>query len=107
MLAELSILPQGRDSHTADELAGVLKLIADSGLPYQLTPSATCIEGRWHEIMPLIERCHAYVRQHCDHVVTLIKLEDDAGAHDKLVANLQSVEQKAGRPLRTAPLPSA
>ena len=58
MLAELSIIPVGGDSHSSAELAKVLKLIEKSGLPYQLTPSATCIEGEWDQIMPLIRQCH-------------------------------------------------
>jgi uncharacterized protein YqgV (UPF0045/DUF77 family) len=51
MLAELSIMPIGGDSHTSGKLAEILKLIDASGLPYQLTPTATCIEGKWEEIM--------------------------------------------------------
>jgi uncharacterized protein YqgV (UPF0045/DUF77 family) len=39
MLAELSILPLGGDSHISDELAEVLKLVDGFGLPYQLTAS--------------------------------------------------------------------
>jgi len=45
MLVELSILPLVGDGHLSDELAEVLKLIDSSGLSYQLTPTATCIEG--------------------------------------------------------------
>lgn len=45
MLAELSIVPVGGNPHSSAELAKVLKLIEKSGLAYQLTPSATCIEG--------------------------------------------------------------
>jgi uncharacterized protein YqgV (UPF0045/DUF77 family) len=47
MLAELSIIPVGGSTHSSAELAKVLKLVEKSGLPYQLTPSATCIEGEW------------------------------------------------------------
>jgi uncharacterized protein (TIGR00106 family) len=100
MLVELSIIPIGNDSHTSDELAGALKIIEESGLPFELTPSATCIEGTWSEVMPVIQRCHERVRGHCSHVVTNIKIEDEAGATNKLKANVASVEEKVGRPLR-------
>jgi uncharacterized protein (TIGR00106 family) len=100
MLVELTIIPVGGDSHTSDELAEVLKLIDASGLRYELTPSATCIEGDWEEVMPLVRRCHERVLSHCSHLVTNIKIEDEVGAKNKLGANVTSVEEKAGRSLR-------
>ena len=51
MLVELSILPLVGDGHLSDELAEVLELIDSYGLPYQLTPTATRIEGDWNEVM--------------------------------------------------------
>jgi uncharacterized protein (TIGR00106 family) len=100
MLIELSIIPIGNDSHTSDEIAGALRMIEESGLPFELTPSATCVEGTWWEVMPVIQRCHEHVRARCSHVVTTIKLEDQAGATNQLKANVASVEEKVGRPLR-------
>jgi uncharacterized protein (TIGR00106 family) len=99
MLAELSILPLGGDSHTSDELAEVLKLVDAFGLPYQLTPAGTCIEGEWNEVMELARECHNRVRAKSPHVVTLIKIEDEEGEKNKLTRNITSVEQKAGRQL--------
>jgi hypothetical protein len=34
-------------------------------------------------------------------VITLIRVEDDEGEHDKIRTNVASVEQKAGHPLET------
>jgi uncharacterized protein (TIGR00106 family) len=99
MLAELSVIPLGGDTHMSDELAEVLKLVDAYGLPYQLTPSGTCIEGEWDEVMGLIRQCHSRVREKSPHVITMIKIEDEEGAHDKLSRNVISVEQKAGRTL--------
>ena len=101
MLAELSIVPVGGNPHSSAELAKVLKLIEKSGLAYQLTPSATCIEGEWEEIMPLIRQCHERARKDSAHVVTFIKLEEDDGERDKLIRNITSVEEKMGHRLTT------
>lgn len=103
MLAELSIIPVGGDSHSSAELAKVLKLVEKSGLPYQLTPSATCIEGEWDQIMPLIRQCHERARKDSAHIVTFIKLEEDDGERDKLIRNVTSVEEKLGHRLHTEP----
>ena len=99
MLVELSILPLSGDGHLSDELAEVLKLVDAYGLPYQLTPTATCIEGTWNETMELVRQCHERVRLKSSHVVTMIRIEDEEGETDKLNRNVTSVEQKAGRSL--------
>ena len=99
MLIELSVLPLGRDTHLSDEIAEALKIVDDSGLPYQLTPSGTCIEGEWDEVMSVVHQCHERMRQMSPHVVTTVRIEDDQGATDKLRRNVASVEEKAGRRL--------
>jgi uncharacterized protein (TIGR00106 family) len=100
MLAELSIIPLGPEASWSDQLAEVLKLVDASGLAYQLTPSGTCIEGNWDEVMTLVRRCHDRVRQSSAHVVTTINIEDEEGVNDKLTRNVISVEEKVGRALR-------
>ncbi|MGE5756690.1 MAG: MTH1187 family thiamine-binding protein [Planctomycetaceae bacterium] len=100
MLAELSIIPLGPEVNWSDQLAEVLKLVDASGLAYQLTPSGTCIEGNWDEVMTLVRRCHDRVRQSSARVVTTIKIEDEEGVNDQLTRNVISVEEKVGHALR-------
>lgn len=97
MLLELSIVPLGRDTHLSDEIAEIVKLVDASGLPYQLTPSGTCIEGEWDDVMALVRSCHARARELSAHVITTLQIEDEAGARDKLARNIRSVEEKLGR----------
>ena len=52
MLAELTIIPLGRGQHISSAIAPAISLIETSGLPFQLTPSGTCIEGDWDRVMP-------------------------------------------------------
>ena len=99
MLIALSIVPLGGNPNTSDELVEVLKIIDESGLPYQLTPSATCVEGDWDEVMSVLKRCHERVMEVSAHVVTTIKIEDERGATDKLTRNVASLEEKLGRKL--------
>jgi uncharacterized protein (TIGR00106 family) len=99
MLIELSLIPIGHNPHLSAELAKALQLVDASGLPYQLTPSGTCIEGEWEEVMTVIRQCHERVRKSTPHVVTLIKIEDDEGEQHKLTRNIASVEEKVGHPL--------
>jgi uncharacterized protein (TIGR00106 family) len=102
MVFEVSVIPLGGDIHTSDELGDVLSVIDRSGLPYQLGPGSTCIEGEWDEVIAVLRDCHQEARKHTKHVVTLVKIEDDEGQRGKLSSNVASVEKKAGRPLATA-----
>src|SRR5262249_21884683 len=95
MLFDLSIIPVGGDTHTSNDIAKALAVIEASGLPHQLTPAGTCIEGEWEQVMPVIKECHDEVRRNNAHLVTTIRIEDDAGEENKLSKNVVSVEQKA------------
>ncbi len=102
MLIGLNIIPLRGGEHASDELVEVLRLVDESGLAYQLTATATCIEGTWDEVMPLVKRCHERVREMSAHVVTTIKIEDEEGATNKLTSNVRSIEEKLGRKLGRA-----
>jgi len=99
MLVELSIIPVGNDAHLSDDLAGTLRIVDDSQLPYQLTPAGTCIEGNWDEVMAVVRRCHEQMRERSSHVFTTIRIEDEADAENKLVNNVASVAEKVAKPL--------
>ncbi|MGC1275643.1 MAG: MTH1187 family thiamine-binding protein [Planctomycetaceae bacterium] len=106
MLFEFSVIPIGGSEHLSGVVAEVVKQIEIAGLTYQLTPSATCVEGDWEVVMPVLHECHEIAKRHSSHVVTLIKIEDDAGETNKLARNLRSVEEQAGHPLATQPVSS-
>lgn len=92
MLVELSIVPTAGEKSTSDVLAEVLSEIHRSGLPYQLTPSATCIEGNWDEVMSVVRRCHDLTARWSDSTVTLIKIQSDG----ELSSNVTKVETALG-----------
>ena len=92
MLVELSVVPgSGNRSETVTE---IVKVVHDSGLPYQLTPSATCIEGTWDEVMPVVRRCHEMAARKAGAVVTLVKIEE--GEPGKLESNVTKVQTALG-----------
>ncbi|MBA3683823.1 MAG: MTH1187 family thiamine-binding protein [Planctomycetes bacterium] len=93
MLIDLSIVPLGQ-AHASDQLAEVIDLIDASGLSYQLTPTGTCIEGNWEDVMQVARRCHERVKRGSPHVLTLIRIEDDFEETDKLHRNVASVCEK-------------
>jgi uncharacterized protein (TIGR00106 family) len=100
MLAELSITMLGRGTHLSGDLGRILKIIDESGIRYRLTPSGTCIEGEWDEVMDLVKKCHREARSFCTYVLTTVRIEDESGANDKLNENIFSVERAIGHQLK-------
>jgi uncharacterized protein YqgV (UPF0045/DUF77 family) len=94
MLVELSIQPQNATKSTTAVLADVVSHIHDSGLAYQLTPTSTCIEGTWDEVMPVVRHCHDVACVSSAAVVTLVKIED--GEDRTLASNVRKVESQLG-----------
>jgi uncharacterized protein (TIGR00106 family) len=99
MLIELSIHPLGRGTHLSQDLAEIMKIVDGSGLNYCLTPMGTCIEGEWDHVMALVKRCHEQARLRSMHVITTVRIDDEAGATDKLIENIASVERAVGHQL--------
>jgi uncharacterized protein (TIGR00106 family) len=99
MLVEFAVIPLGVGESLAAPLAQTLKIVDDSRIPYKLTPSGTCLEGSWDEVMAVIRACHASLRQQSNHVITTLRIEDDAGETDQLHRNIASLEEKLGRKL--------
>jgi uncharacterized protein (TIGR00106 family) len=95
MLFELSIYPLG-DLHLSNALAGVLKIIHESKIPYKITPTGTCMEGEWDEVMNVIKVCHNKIREQSPHLITSIIIEDERGETNKLTQNIKSLENKVG-----------
>lgn len=104
MLVDLSIIPIGTGARLGDELAGILRIVDASDLPYQLTPTGTCLEGSWDEVMPVVRACHEHAREHAGRVVTTLKIDDDPAYTDNLTRNVTALEDRVGKTLaRTEP----
>lgn len=99
--AELSIFPLDKGQSVGAYVARVLDLIDRSGLPYQLGPMGTCIEGEFADVMDLVRRCHEALAADCERVYCVVKLDTRRGRQGMLAGKVRSVEEQLGRKLRT------
>ena len=93
MMVELSILPVGKDVHLGKYIAEAVKIVHESGIEYRLTPMGTLLIGDWESVMKVVRTCHEAVRQHCDRVVTKIKIDDLKGEEKLPEEKVRSVER--------------
>jgi uncharacterized protein (TIGR00106 family) len=99
MVAEFSIVPIGEGEELAGLVAGIVDLIDRSGLAYQLTAMGTIVEGEWDEVLGLIKRCHAKMRESASRVYTSITIDDRDTAVGRLKGKVKDVECVLGREL--------
>ena len=96
IVVEFSIVPLGKETSVSAAVASVLKIVAESGVPYKVNPMGTVLEGDWSTVMGLIQRCHEAVLQDSDRVLTSIRIDDRKGSGARMEQKLDSVEKKLG-----------
>lgn len=100
MLVEFSVVPIGAGISISPQIAKVLKIVADSGLPYKANPMGTVLEGEWDTIAPVIKKCHDALMKESERVLTSITIDDRKGKEQRIEKKLESVEQKLGMKLK-------
>lgn len=100
MLVEFSIVPVGKGASLGKDIANVLKIVDNSGLPYKLNPMGTVVEGKWDDIMTLIKKCHRRVLRSGERVVTSIKIDERKKHRSMIEEKVASVEKRLKKSLR-------
>ncbi|MDR3744807.1 MAG: MTH1187 family thiamine-binding protein [Acidobacteriaceae bacterium] len=99
MLASFSVVPMGAGEGVKEIVAEALSIVDGSGLPYQLGPMHTVLEGPQEQVLDVIMQCHRRVLELAPRVLTNITLDDRKGATDRLHGKVRDVEQILGKPL--------
>lgn len=97
MIAEFSIWPIGAGVSTSEEVAKVVKLVDESGIPYKLNAMSTVVEGEWDQIMGLISKCHQLMAKEMERVVINITIDDRRGRTERITKKIESVERILGK----------
>lgn len=101
VLLEFSMSPLSQGESVSAYVARSLDIIDRSGLPYQLTPMGTIIEGEWDEVMGVVTACFEAMRADCSRVSTSIRIDYRQGPGGRLKSKVDSIERKLGRKLST------
>ena len=100
-LLEFSMSPLDKGESLSAYVARSLEIIDLSGIPYQLTPMGTILEGEWDEVMPVVRQCWERMSQDCDRISISLRADWRKGRSGRLKSKIASVEGKVGRKLRT------
>lgn len=101
VLLEFSMAPLGQGESVSAQVARVLDVIDRSGVPYQLTPMGTIVEGEWAEVMAVVSACFETLAADCARVSVQLKADYRAGPAARLHSKTAKVQQLLGRRLNT------
>jgi uncharacterized protein (TIGR00106 family) len=58
VIAEFTVIPIGVGVSLSEYVAACERVLAKTGLNYELHANGTNLEGEWEEVMDAIKRCH-------------------------------------------------
>lgn len=98
MLFAFSVAPSASDESgsVSAAVADAIKVVRDSGLPYELTSMFTTIEGEWDEVMPVIKAACDAVAAHGPRVSLVLKADLRPGYDGQLTAKVDRVRGRLG-----------
>ena len=99
VLLEFSMAPLGLGESVSAQVARVVDVIDKSGLPYQLTPMGTIVEGDWAQCMTLVTACFETLASECPRIGVQIKIDYRAGPGGRLASKTARIEARLGRKL--------
>jgi len=101
VILEFAIFPMDKGQDLAEHVARAMDIIDKSGVPYQMSPMGTLLEGEWEDVMGVVTACFNDLKAVSDRVYTAIKADYRAGNKSRLKSKIESVENVLGRRLKS------
>lgn len=97
VIVELALFPTDKGSSVSPYVARAVRIVRDSGLPFQLGAMGTCIEGEWDAVMAVVTRCFKALAADSDRVYLTLKADYREGPAGRLEEKVRSVEARLDR----------
>jgi uncharacterized protein (TIGR00106 family) len=97
VIVDFSMYPLDKGESLSPYVARSIKIIQESGLPYEFRSMGTSIEGDWEEVMDVVQRCFETMRQDCNRVVLSLKADYRQGPPGRMRRKVESVKEKLRR----------
>ena len=95
MIVAFSVTPIGTsDASVADQVAGAVRVVRDSGLPNRTDAMFTQVEGEWTEVMDVVKQACDAVLTTCERVSLVLKADIRPGVSGQLDAKVAAIEER-------------
>ncbi len=94
MIVAFSVAPASGDSGSVgDAVAEAVRVVRDSGLPYELNAMFTLVEGEWDEVMDVVKRAVQAAGADAPRTSLVLKADIRPGYTNQLRAKVERVER--------------
>lgn len=94
MIVAFSVAPAGGESDSVSAaVARAVRVVADSGLPYELNAMFTLVEGEWDEVMEVVRRAVEAASEGASRTSLVLKADIRPGYTGQLSAKIDRVQQ--------------
>ena len=94
-IVAFSVTPIGTSSTSvADQVAGAIRVVRDSGLPNRTDAMFTSVEGEWDEVMAVVKSACDAVLTTCERVGLVLKADIRPGVTGQLDAKVEAIEER-------------
>ena len=99
MIVAFSISPGVADESggVSEAVAEAIRVVRDSGLPYETNAMFTNIEGEWDEVMAVVKRAVDVVAAESPRVGLVLKADIRPGHTGQLEAKVRRIEERLRR----------
>ncbi|MEZ0396948.1 MAG: MTH1187 family thiamine-binding protein [Anaerolineales bacterium] len=98
VIAEFTIVPVGTGVSLSRYVAACEKVLAASGLTYELHANGTNVEGEWEEVFAALRRCHEVLHEMgVPRLHTDIKVGTRVDRPQRMAEKVASVREKLER----------
>ena len=98
VIAEFTIVPIGVGVSLSGYVAACERVLAKTGLHFELHANGTNIEGDWDDVMDAIRRCHETLHaMGVPRISTVIKIDTRTDRDQKMEEKVASVKKKLAR----------
>jgi uncharacterized protein (TIGR00106 family) len=106
MIVAFSVAPAGEESDSVSAaVAQAVRVVADSGLPYELNAMFTLIEGEWDEVMDVVRRAVEAASVGATRTSLVLKADIRPGYTNQLRAKVDRVREHLATPPTPPPAP--
>jgi len=100
MIVAFSISPTASDDSgsVSEAVAEAIRVVRDSGLPYETNAMFTNVEGEWDEVMDVVRRAVDVVAATSSRVGLVLKADIRPGYSDQLTAKVERVAEHLADP---------
>jgi len=95
VIAGFTIIPVGTGTSLSEYVAACQRVLAKTGLNYQMHANGTNLEGEWEQVMDAIKRCHETLHaMGVPRIATVLTLGTRVDRDQDMADKIQSVKAR-------------